>query len=149
MRTISYILKQNEDGSIEGIASLRGAVIYTGRMLLNKYSDVERLDRMFTYGPLDMVGLFPEEVEGIKNPPILIPAEEQQKNKIPEIFHSGSAKFETFQEFRKTIEKFKHYNNLDFYIFSKNKTWFYTKHTSSDFKKLTNHIIFADEEDYG
>lgn len=149
MRTLSYLLKQNEDGTIEGTAALRGAICYTGRILLEEFEDEKRVDRMLSYGPIDMVGSFEEECEGKKNPVIIQTIDNDSKIRLPKEFRSGPVKLGSFQEFRNIINNFTHYNSINLYVYTKNKSWFFAKDSWGNFQKLTKQAIFLDEEDYG
>lgn len=148
MRTISYIFTKNEDGSIRGTASCRGALSYTGRILKEHFSEQDRIDRLLQTGPVDLVGLFEDECGDIINPSIAKKASFEQMKRLPKPFRLGTVSFPSVKEFVSSIKDHNHYGFVNLFVYDNNK-WFHSYNSLSTLIPMTNETIYFDDEENG
>lgn len=148
MRTISYIFAKQPNGELQGTAACRGAICYTGRVLLEQYKTKDRVDRLISNGPIDMIGLFEEECEGRINPIVVRQAEQEQRIRLPSPFKNKAASFGSLDELRNCIKNHNHYGSVEYFLFD-NDQWYHSKHNLDNFRKLTMQVVDYDDEDNG
>lgn len=148
MKTISYILIKDPDGKIRGTASSRGALCYTGRVLLEKFSELDRIERLIAEGPLDIVGSFPEECIGVPNPTINKKIDYHNARGVPEAFRRGPATFDSLDQVKALTDKHNHFGVVNFFVFDDNQ-WYLSKHILSKLLPLTASAVDFDDEENG
>lgn len=148
MRTISYFFVKESNGELCGTVSCRGALCYTGRILLEDFTSKEKINRLLASGPIDMIGHFEDEVDGMTNPAIIRKASYEQQTRLPDAFRSGAVKFSSIEEFKKANKNHVHYGSVDYFVFENNQ-WYYAKHNIDKLQKLTTNSLNFDDEDNG
>ncbi len=148
MRTISYLIKQDNDGSIKVATVSRGALCYTGRILLEQYNDNESIEKLINFGPMDILGFFEEDAVGEINPNIITLSLHEQTNRLPYQFRSGTATFDTLDTFISSVKGHTHFGVVNYFL-HKNDQWYYAKHNARDFIPLTTTVVYYDDEDNG
>lgn len=148
MRTISYIFIKQPTGELQGTVACRGALCYTGRILLEQYKTKDKVERLISGGPLDMVGFFEEECQDMINPIVNKTASQEQVGRLPYQFKKKAAEFKSLNDFRECIKDHNHFGSVDFFLFE-NEQWYHSKHTINNLSKLTMHIVDFDDEDNG
>ena len=148
MRTISYILVKEPTGEVRGTAACRGDLCYTGRVLLEQFKMPERIERLISEGPIDMVGYFEDEVGDLINPAIVKKAEYEQVGRLPYAFKKNPAKFESLQALKNELKEHNHFSAVNFFLYENNQ-WYHSKHSLNKLNKLTMIAVDYDDEDNG
>jgi len=148
VKTISYILIKNPDGKITGTVASRGALCYTGRVLLEKFSELDRVERLVSSGPIDIIGYFPEECLDIPNPSVIKKLDYYSARGVPEPFRRGPATFNSLDELKAITDKHNHFGVVNFFVLD-NDQWYLSKHVLSKLSPLTSSVVDYDDEENG
>lgn len=155
MRTISYLF--NKTTTDEGVyykanTSSRGAMSYTGRMLLERFNSKEALQPLLDFGPMDMIGLFEDEAKGHVNPIVIKKAEQEQLIRLHPAFRKGNVlvSADQLENLLDEIRKHDHFAAVNLYLFdNEDEQWYYSDSKFKNFKKLTKVSLTLDDEDHG